>query len=128
MPDRGPSILRRRRSGPAEGASPDVRISDVRGPAVVARPEGAPARDEEELFLDDGEPIFVSHHRSAGTTFAVLAPPLFEEHARTRKVIVNLARELAATGIDAVRFDYPGTGLSEGATDQLTLSCAFDAL
>ena len=29
-------------------------------------------------------------------------PPLFEELARTRKILVNLARDLAASGFDAV--------------------------
>lgn len=89
---------------------------------------------ESELFVgpghdnDGGPPIFVSHHRAAGAVFAVLAPALFEEQARTRKLLVNLARDLAAAGIDAVRFDYPGTGLSEGTTERLTLTAAFDAL
>jgi alpha/beta superfamily hydrolase len=125
----------------AGGGKPILRRRLASGLAFFgapARPEvpppvprsTAPARvvSEDELFLDDGVPIYVTHHRTAGTSFAVLAPPLFEEQARTRKLLVNLARDLAAAGIDAVRFDYPGTGLSEGTTEQLTLTAAFDAL
>lgn len=83
---------------------------------------------EDELFLGPDERIFATHHRGAGATFVIVAPPLFEEHARTRKVLVNMARELAAGGIDAIRFDYPGTGLSAGSTDELTLARAGGAL
>jgi pimeloyl-ACP methyl ester carboxylesterase len=92
-----------------------------------ARVRPSPLR-EDELYLGRGERTFVTHYRATGSAFTILAPPLFEEAARTRKVLVNLARDLAAAGIDAVRFDYPGTGLSAGATDELTLTGAFDAL
>jgi pimeloyl-ACP methyl ester carboxylesterase len=87
---------------------------------------GAAPAHEDELFLD--ERIFATHHRGAGSIFTIVVPPLFEEHARTRKVLVNIARELAAIGIDAVRFDYPGTGLSPGSTHDFTLAGAAAAL
>ena len=107
-----------------DGASAGVDQAPVPAPAPPAS-----THVEDELFLDDGPPIFVTRHHAASDaggdgTFAVLAPPLFEEQARTRKVLVNLARDLADAGIDAVRFDYPGTGLSEGASDELTLAAA----
>ncbi|MEO6420196.1 MAG: hypothetical protein ABIP39_12345, partial [Polyangiaceae bacterium] len=51
-------------------------------------------------------------------------PPLFEELARTRKALVTLARELAQQGVDVVRFDYFGTGLSAGKFDQFTIEGA----
>jgi pimeloyl-ACP methyl ester carboxylesterase len=92
-----------------------------------ARVRAAPLR-EDEFFLGPGERTFVTHYRAAGNTFTILAPPLFEEAARTRKVLVNVARDLAAAGIDAVRFDYPGTGLSAGSTEELTLAGALAAL
>jgi pimeloyl-ACP methyl ester carboxylesterase len=103
----------RGRSGNAVGSSIRVRSAPLR---------------EDELFLGPGERTFVTHYRAAGNAFTVVAPPLFEEAARTRKVLVNVARDLAAAGIDAVRFDYPGTGLSAGSTEELTLTGAFDAL
>src|SRR5690348_12970665 len=90
---------------------------------VVTRPVLA---HEDELFLDDR--IFATHHRAAGSTFTIIVPPLFEEHARTRKVLVNMARVLAGAGIDALRFDYPGTGFSAGSTAELTLAAAEAAL
>lgn len=83
---------------------------------------------ETELFIDPSSQTFVTHHHAAGSRFAIIAPPLFEEYARTRKLLVNLARELAMSGIDVIRFDYPGTGLSAGTTRELTVSGAIDAL
>jgi pimeloyl-ACP methyl ester carboxylesterase len=53
---------------------------------------------------------------------------LFEELARTRKVLVNMARALAASGVDTIRFDYPGTGLSAGTTRELTVNRGMEAL
>lgn len=83
---------------------------------------------EDEFFLGPDNQTFATHHRAGGATFTIIVPPLFEEHARTRKVLVNIARTLAGAGIDCVRFDYPGTGLSAGTTEDLTLARAADAL
>lgn len=83
---------------------------------------------ETELFIDPEARTFATHHHATGTRFAIIAPPLFEELARTRKVLVNMARELAASGVDAIRFDYRGTGLSAGTTRELSVSRAGDAL
>lgn len=87
---------------------------------------GSRVRNEEELFLEGG--LFATHYRADGRDFAVVAPPLFEEQARTRKILVNMARDLAAAGTQAVRFDYPGTGLSIGPHETLTLTGAIAAL
>ena len=62
-----------------------------------ARVRPSPLR-EDELYLGRGERTFVTHYRATGSAFTILAPPLFEEAARTRKVLVNLARDLAAAG------------------------------
>jgi glycosyltransferase involved in cell wall biosynthesis/pimeloyl-ACP methyl ester carboxylesterase len=83
---------------------------------------------EEEMFLDGDQPLFVSHHRAAGHEFVVIVPPLFEEQARTRKVLVNLARDLARNRVNAVRFDYGSTGLSGGAYHEFTIERAFASL
>ena len=83
---------------------------------------------ETELFIDPEARTFATHHHAAGARFAIIVPPLFEELARTRKVLVNMARELAASGVDTIRFDYPGTGLSAGTTRELTVSRAIEAL
>jgi pimeloyl-ACP methyl ester carboxylesterase len=96
--------------------------------AAVIDPRQAVPVPEEELFLGAGEQIFATHYRAAGSAFLVIVPPLFEEHARTRKILVNMARELASSGIDAIRFDYPGTGLSGGSSNELSLADATGAL
>jgi alpha/beta superfamily hydrolase len=86
---------------------------------------------ETELFIPAGDPearTFATHHHAGGTRFAIIAPPLFEELARTRKVLVNMARELAVSGVDTIRFDYRGTGLSAGTTRELTMRSAIAAL
>lgn len=95
--------------------------------SVTAGLDATPPR-EHAFFLDPDQRIFVTHHRAAGAAYVVIAPPLFEELARTRKLLVNVARDLAASGFDAVRFDYPGTGLSTVSSEELTPSAAFEAL
>jgi len=65
--------------------------------------------------------IHATHHRAAGKQFVVVAPPLFEEDARLRKVLVNLSRFLCDAGYDVVRFDYYGTGFSQGRYTDVTL-------
>ena len=65
--------------------------------------------------------IHATHHRGDGSRYVVVAPPLFEEDARLRKVLVNLSRFLCDAGYDVVRFDYYGTGFSQGRYTDVTL-------
>jgi len=65
--------------------------------------------------------IHATHYRADGRQFVVLAPPLFEEDARLRKVLVNLSRFLCDAGYDVLRFDYYGTGFSQGHYTDVTL-------
>jgi alpha/beta superfamily hydrolase len=106
--------------------------SQFRGVPGHAGCSGATNMREDELFLGARGRIFVTHHRATPSSepprHAIIVPPLFEELSRTRKVLVNVARDLAADGCDVVRFDYPGTGLSDGHTDELTLANAAEAL
>lgn len=80
---------------------------------------------EDELYVGE-EGLFVTHYRGAGEDHVVIVPPWFEELPRTRKIQVNMARHLARRGLDVVRFDYHGTGLSAG--DVVTLSSAREDL
>jgi alpha/beta superfamily hydrolase len=94
----------------------------------------------ERDFYFGNQHIYVSHYESSfrsarisGTferqrAFAVVVPPLFEELARTRKALVTLARDLAQRGVDVVRFDYFGTGLSAGKFEQFTVEGAREQL
>ncbi len=47
---------------------------------------------------------------------AVLCPPVFGEEVAAQFAVREVARRLAGTGLTVVRFDYPGTGNSAGAT------------
>ena len=68
------------------------------------------------------------HHKATGNHFVVIAPPLYEEGVRLRKVLVNVSRYLCERGYDVVRFDYFGTGFSPGDDLELTLSQAKEDL
>ena len=70
------------------------------------------------------EAIHATHHQGDGEHFVIVAPPLFEEDARLRKVVVNLGRYLCAEGCDVVRFDYYGTGYGPGHYEDVTLERA----
>lgn len=52
---------------------------------------------------------------------AIILPPLFEEHNRTRRLMVELARALAASGLNAVIPDLPGQGESMTPTEYATI-------
>jgi alpha/beta superfamily hydrolase len=69
--------------------------------------------NETECLLRDGL-VYTTHYQGEGDTCVVIVPPLFEEVARTQKVLVTLARDLAAAGLSVARFDFRGTGLSVG--------------
>jgi alpha/beta superfamily hydrolase len=68
--------------------------------------------------------IHATHYCADGRRFVVIAPPLFEEDARLRKVLINLSRFLCDAGYDVVRFDYYGTGFSPGRYEDVTLERA----
>lgn len=68
------------------------------------------------------------HHEAKGKQFVVIAPPLYEEGVRLRKVLVNASRYLCARGYDVVRFDYFGTGFSPGDDTDLRLPQAKEDL
>ena len=74
---------------------------------------------EEEFFLGPTG-LYTAFYPAESAATAILIPPLFEEHPRTRKLLINTARRLASLGIRAVRFDYAGTGLSHGSGTELS--------
>ena len=74
---------------------------------------------ETEFYLNNR--LYTTHYHAKSDIYTIFIPPLFEELARTRRFMVNLARQVAADGINVLRFDYYGTGLSYGQFDELTL-------
>ncbi len=68
------------------------------------------------------------HHKAKGNNFIIVAPPLYEEGVRLRKVLVNVSRYLCTRGYNIVRFDYIGTGYSPGDDMDLALPQAMQDL
>jgi alpha/beta superfamily hydrolase len=58
------------------------------------------------------------------TAGVVVCPALFAERSANRRAEVLLARRLTELGIAVLRFDYRGTGNSEGDARKLTLDAA----
>lgn len=81
--------------------------------------------------------LFAAMHPASGSTRALvlMCPPLLHEHMRSYRFFAQLAGRLAAGGVACLRFDYYGTGDSEGDdadfSPDLALSdiaCAADEL
>jgi len=71
-----------------------------------------------QFFLNrDGRRLFSVLHHAANESperAVVICAPLFDEKLWSHRVLVNLARHLAAAGVSVLRFDYFGDGESEG--------------
>jgi alpha/beta superfamily hydrolase len=97
--------------------------SETTPPARAVALHAIPGRREEELYLGN-HGIYVSHYHGSTSSYVVIAPPLFEELSRTRKILVNAGRMLADAGHHVVRFDYRSTGLSHGSFTKFSLNTA----
>jgi pimeloyl-ACP methyl ester carboxylesterase len=64
-----------------------------------------------------GRRLYASLHHASGRarTGVLLAPPLLAEQPRSRRLMFEVAGVLAALGLPCLRFDYYGTGDSEGS-------------
>ena len=64
--------------------------------------------------------LYGALHRagSAPGTGVVMASPLLDELPRSRRFVTEVAAELATSGVPVLRFDYYGTGDSEGHGDE----------
>jgi len=84
---------------------------------------------EREFFEVDGTRLYVAFHLPGGRPRAgvLMCPPLLEERKGAGRVCVELAERLASLGIASLRFDYRGSGDSEGEQEQMSLdSCLAD--
>jgi hypothetical protein len=76
-------------------------------------------------YLTSGEArLYATLHRPAerARAVAVLAAPFGEERKCAYRLLVELARRLAASGVLALRCDYRGTGESTGEPAAVTLA------
>lgn len=66
--------------------------------------------------------LYGALHRAAalpGAPGVLMVPPLLHEQPRSRRFIAEVASGLAAKGLPALRFDFFGTGDSDGHGDQV---------
>jgi alpha-beta hydrolase superfamily lysophospholipase len=79
------------------------------------------------LWLGDASRrLFAVLHAGAPRARAglVICPPFLNEHTRSHRLFALLANALAERGISVLRFDYYGTGDSDGADADFTLASA----
>ena len=83
-------------------------------------------RHVESLFFGKQRRLFAMYHPATTNPLGhgvLLCPPLFHEYYRCHFALRRIATGLADRGYDVLRFDYSGTGDSEGSIPQH----AFDA-
>lgn len=80
---------------------------------------------EPQWLGDPARYLYASLHRSAVAAAGLgvlLAPPLFHEQPRSRRLLTEVASGLAAVGLPSMRFDFFGTADSAGNSDQTDFS------
>lgn len=80
----------------------------------------------EPLWLDESSRcLYAAMHPAAPGAFpgslpgVLIVPPLLHEQPRSRRFVTEVASGLAAMGMPCLRFDFFGTGDSDGTGDQL---------
>ncbi len=90
----------------------------------AAHDGGDPAQGYPQPFFFGTAPrrLFGTHHPAAGTAKAcvLFCPPLLHEQMRSYRFFSQLAKYLAEKGMDCMRFDYFGTGDSDGDDHQFS--------
>lgn len=106
-------------------------LADIEERADPAR-RAEKAADWEPLWLGPpGHRLYAALHQAPAhaTMGVVLAPPLLSEQPRSRRLMFEIAGVLAAQGLPCLRFDYYGTGDSDGdgeAHDLCAMHADFD--
>ncbi len=81
---------------------------------------------EESVFFQNGHYKLFGflHHpiKVKASKALILCPPFGEEKQESHRVLVNLAKKLSENGVMVFRFDYFGTGDSEGEWQQATVN------
>lgn len=78
-----------------------------------------------EPFFFRDEQIIGFYHPSSdpnSSRLLVICPPLFDDYRRSYRAISEVAIACADQGIHTLRFDFFGTGESQGVLEQATLS------
>lgn len=86
----------------------------------------------EEFWIPSGEGryCFIGRHRARRPADRrgafIFCPPFAEEKNKSQRLLVEMARALAAIGFDVLRLDYAGTGDSPGSFERATLHTRLD--
>jgi hypothetical protein len=106
-------------------------LADIAERADPARHAGSVVEWDSLWLGPPGRRRYATLHRTpdCATVGVVLAPPLLAEQPRSRRLMFEIAGDLAARGVPCLRFDYFGTGDSEGdgeAHDVATMHADLD--
>ncbi len=88
-------------------------------------PDAAGAKEPPFRFGPGGG-LFGMYNAAEGSTVVVFCAPFAEEHKCAYRTFVETARALAAAGVPCLRFDYFGTGDSDGGFAEFLPSRAMD--
>ena len=109
------------------------QLAALHGPRLqVAEPRIASAVEQIEplFFAGSAGALYGCHHLPDGSATdraALLCAPLGHEYARCHRALRQLAAQLARRGFHVLRFDYSGSGDSEGDAETLRLEqCRLD--
>lgn len=78
----------------------------------------------EAIFLEnEGQKIFcIVHNAGLNTPIVVMLHGFTGNHIESRFIFARLSRALEKVGISSIRFDFRGSGDSEGTFEEMTLS------
>lgn len=77
-----------------------------------------------EAFFFRENRLFGCYHPSAkhdASKMLVICPPFFDEYRRSYKALADLANACAEQGVHILRFDFFGTGESQGTLNQASI-------
>ncbi len=93
---------------------------------VKRRTSSETRHEETALWFGRNDEIFGMYHAAEGNIVVVFCPPFAEEHKSAYRTFVETARALAAAGVACLRFDYFGTGDSDGTFAEFLPSRAME--
>lgn len=86
---------------------------------------------EELYYLDiKSKSLFIHEHIPGKINYApfIFLNPIFDEKKRSQKFYAETAREFCKCGVPVIRFDYFGTGDSEGQLYEMRISESLNAI
>lgn len=82
-------------------------------------------RIEPRWIGDEARRLYAALHPATGAATGLgllVVPPLLHEQPRSRRLLTQLATRISAFGIACLRFDYFGSGDSEGSGERMDLA------